>query len=139
MDINQKTSSAKKSSLLKKIIQFTQSDENYQPEIIREEVVVTHTDSKKTVSAWINLRAGIIVLAAFYILLCVFILMNPQYALFFNNAFGIEYVTVQFILQYTIYVFYSIFGIGIGMLFLFFWFRSVVIKTHKKQKRIVLW
>jgi hypothetical protein len=80
-----------------------------------------------------------IVLSTFYILLCVFILLNPQFSLFFNNVFGIEYVTIRFILEYTIYVFYSIFGILLGAIFLFFGYRSLTIKTRKKLKQSFLW
>lgn len=80
-----------------------------------------------------------LVLFVFYILLCAFILANPQFALFFNNVFGIEYITIRFVLEYTIYVFYSIFAIILGLIFLFFWYRSIVIKTHKKYKRASLW
>ena len=138
MENKKDTFSSKKPSLLKKIVGFTKSDENYQPEI-QKEIKVQPVETKKLSSRWRNIKAALFVLGIFYLLLCAFILLNPQFALFFNNIFGIEYVTVQFILQYTIYVFYSIFGIFLGAFFLFFWYRSIVIRTHKRGKRIVLW
>jgi hypothetical protein len=137
MDIKQDASN-KKTSLFKKIIGFTKSDENYQPEIHPESKIPQRVEKEKIPSFWRNVKALWIVLGTFYVLLCAFILLNPQFALFFNNVFGIEYVTVQFILQYTIYVFYSIFGIAIGIFFLFFWYRTIVIKTRKKYKRFLL-
>jgi hypothetical protein len=135
MNSQKNTPSVKKSSLLHRILAFTGSDENYQPDILVQ--TKGHLSPEKQKASLIkSIKAGILVLGVFYILLCAFILLNPQFALFFNNIFGIEYVTIQFTLKYTIFVFYSIFGIVLGVVFLFFWYRSLVLKTHKKLKQI---
>ncbi len=132
-----------KSSFLRKIIQFARNDDNYEsalPKPLTNTETVSTPSSKKTLSSHLrDIKAAIIVGAVFYVLLCAFILINPQFSLFFNNIFGIEYVTIRFILEYTIYVFYSIFGILLGVTFLFFGYRSLAIKTKKKYKQTVLW
>ncbi|MFA6080181.1 MAG: PKD domain-containing protein [Candidatus Gracilibacteria bacterium] len=138
MDIKKPTSVTQKISLLQKIIAFARNDADYQPEQEKTPIHIS-VGSTKVRSGWKNLKAAVFVLMTFYILLCAFILLNPQFALFFNNIFAIEYVTIQRILEYTIYVFYSIFGIILGTAFLFFWYRAIVIKTHKKLKHFFLW
>jgi len=137
MDTNKNTSTVKKISFFQKILSFTRNDADYQPE--KKEPIHINTWRLQPRSWWRNIKAALFVLVAFYVLLCAFILLNPQFALFFNNVFYIEYVTIQRVLEYTIYIFYSIFGIVIWTAFLFFWYRAIVIKTHKKYKRILLW
>lgn len=140
MDTIKDTSASKKTSLWKKIIGFTQSDTDYQPEISTKNTIQPHVHKERSLSSNLkNIKAAILVLGIFYLLLCAFILLNPQFSLFFNNVFGIEYVTIRFVLEYTIYIVYSIFGIFLGVAFLYFWYRSIVIKTHKRFKQIVLW
>ncbi|MEI6711676.1 MAG: hypothetical protein WCK88_05875 [bacterium] len=139
MDTKKDTSPVKKTSFWKKIIRFTLSDTDYQPEIYPEAKTTSLSSKKNLLSNLKNIKAAILVFGVFYLLLCAFILLNPQFALFFNNVFGIQYVTIRFVLEYTIYVVYSIFGILLGTAFLFFWYRSIVIKTRKRYKEIVLW
>jgi len=138
MEIDKNISPTPKASLLKKIIRFTRSDEDYDAKIFPEKKKVSAPEKKFALGVK-NIQAALIVGAVFYILLCVFILLNPQFSLFFNNVFGIEYVTIRFILEYTIYVFYSIFGILLGIVFLFFGYRSLAIRTRKKLKQFALW
>lgn len=135
---NQNTPSPPKKSLLQSIISFTKSDDNFEPDISKKPKNQKISPVRPW-SIWRDIKAAFFVVGIFYILLCVFILVNPWFALFFNNVFGIEYITVQFTLEYTIYVFYSILGIVLGVSFLFFWYRSILIKTKKKYKKIVLW
>lgn len=137
MDIKKDLSpNPSKYSLFQRIVGFTKSDENYQ---IENKEIKKITREKQPWSSWKNIKAAFLVLTVFYLLLCAFILLNPSFSLFFNNVFKIEYVTVQFILEYTIYIFYSLFGIFLGATFLFFWYRSIVIRTRKKYKKIILW
>lgn len=139
-DTSLKTS---KISFLRKIIQFARNDDNYDVTIqkpLANTETVSSTAPQKSFSARLrDIKAAVIVAIIFYILLCAFILINPQFSLFFNNIFGIEYVTIRFILEYTIYVFYSVFGILLGVVFLFFGYRGLAIKTKKKYKQTVLW
>ncbi|MCB9807118.1 hypothetical protein H6768_04500 [Candidatus Peribacteria bacterium] len=72
-------------------------------------------------------------------MLCAFVLLNPQYALFFNNVLGVQYLTIRTILEYTIYVVYSIFGIGLGSLLLFFGYRALTIRTKSRAKHTNIW
>lgn len=129
----------KKITFFQKIIHFASNDDNY-IETSSIEIHPTVQISQKKSSSYhtSNIKAFILVILFFYILLCAFILVNPQFSLFFNNIFGIQYITIKFILQYTIYIFYSIFGIGIGIAFLFFWYRTLTIKTRKKYKQTIL-
>lgn len=68
-------------------------------------------------------------------MLCAFVLLNPQYALFFNNVLGVQYLTIRTILEYTIYTVYSIFGIALGSAFLFFGYRAISIRTKNRSKK----
>lgn len=86
-----------------------------------------------------NIKSFLIIFASFYILLCAFVLLNPRYALFFNNVLGVQYLTILTVLEYTIYVFYASFGIVLGLWFLFFWFRWLVVKTKNKRKKQNIW
>ena len=79
------------------------------------------------------------IVISFYILLCAFVLLNPQYALFFNNVLGVQYLTIRTVLEYTIYVVYSIFGIFLGGGFIFFGFRALAIRTKNPKKRRHIW
>ena len=74
-----------------------------------------------------------------YLLLCAFVLLNPENALFFNNILGVQYLTVRTVLEYTIYVFYSAFGIILGFCFLFFGFKAFSIRTKSRAKKINIW
>lgn len=93
------TPPVKKVGLIGKILNFAANDENYVPDIREKTVKV----AVKPASLWKRIKALIIVLVTFYLLLCVYILLNPGFALFFNNIFGIEYLTLRRILEYTIY------------------------------------
>ncbi len=75
----------------------------------------------------------------FYVMLCAFVLLNPQYALFFNNVLGVQYLTIRTILEYTIYTVYSIFGLILGGGFLFFGFRAMTIRTKSRAKHTNVW
>lgn len=72
-------------------------------------------------------------------MLCAFVLLNPQYALFFNNVLGVQYLTIKTVLEYTIYTVYSIFGIILGGAFLFFGYRAMSIKTKNHSKKTNIW
>ncbi len=134
------SSTTSKISFFQKVIRFARNDDNYEEENILEKKDETSVAQKKPLSLHTrDIKAIVMVLMVFYILLCAFILINPQFSLFFNNVFGIEYVTIRFILEYTIYVVYSIFGIFLGVAFLFFGYRSLAIKTKKKFKQTLLW
>ena len=65
--------------------------------------------------------------------------MNPQYALFFNNILGVQYLTVRIILEYSIYIFYSVFGIILWFGCLFFGYRALAIKTKSTGKHASIW
>ena len=107
MDTKTNIHTPQKTSFFHKIIAFTRNDADYQPEMQKP---VVHSISKNR--SWAkNIKAAIFVLLTFYFLLCTFILLNPQFALFFNNVFAIEYVTIQRVLEYTIFIFYSLLGI----------------------------
>jgi hypothetical protein len=124
----------KRRGILASIINFTASDTDYMPDAHEQSVKI----AVKPVNIGKRIKALIGVILAFYILLCVFILLNPQYALFFNNVFGIQFLTVRKVLEYTIYAVYSAFAIFLGLGLIFFWYRSMTIRTNKKGKRYTI-
>lgn len=126
------TPPVKKVGFLGRILNFAANDENYVPDIREKTVKV----AVKPASVWKRIKALIIVLLTFYLLLCVYILLNPGFALFFNNIFGIEYLTLRRILEYTIYGVYSLFALFLGTGLIFFWYRAMTIKTHKRGKHL---
>jgi hypothetical protein len=121
----------KRQGIFASIINFTASDTDYVPDVHEQSIKV----AVKPVNVAKRIKALIGVVLAFYILLCGFILLNPQYALFFNNVFGIQFLTVRKVLEYTIYIVYSAFAIFLGLGLIFFWYRSMTIRTNKKGKR----
>ena len=124
----------KRRGIWARIVNFTASDTDYVPDVREQSVKV----AVKPVNIGKRIKAFIGVVLAFYILLCAFILLNPQYALFFNNVLGIEYLTVRKILEYTIYIFYSLFALFLGLGLIFFWYRAITIRTHRKGKRYTI-
>lgn len=109
------------------------------PDFIEPLKITKVVQKKKPRNVWTNIRAALIILTTFYVMLCAFVLLNPQYALFFNNVLGVQYLTIRTILEYTIYTVYSIFGIILGAALLFFGYRAMSIKTKKSSKKTHLW
>lgn len=75
------------------------------------------------------------VIIIFYLLLCAYILMTPGDAQFFNNIFKLEYVVIEFILEYTIYVFFGVIGIVLLTVFIFLFYRGLAIKTKESRRK----
>lgn len=126
---------AKKPGILARIMSYTANDQDFVEPLKITKVV----QKKKPRNVWANVRAALIILVAFYVMLCAFVLLNPQYALFFNNVLGVQYLTIRTTLEYTIYTVYSIFGIILGAGLLFFGYRAMAIKTKKSSKKTNLW
>lgn len=105
-----------KSSFWSKIANYTANDQDY----VAPLKITKTAQQKKPKNIWGRIKAALTIFATFYIMLCAFVLLNPQYALFFNNILGVQYLTIRTILEYTIYTVYSIFGIILGGSFLFF-------------------
>lgn len=118
-----------------KIVNYTANDQDYVAPLKISKV----PEKKKPRHILTSIRAAIIVLVTFYVMLCAFVLLNPQYALFFNNVLGVQYLTIRTILEYTIYIVYSIFGIGLGSILLFFGYRALTIRTKSRAKRTNIW
>lgn len=123
-----------KDSLWSRLLSYTKSDQDYVPDKTPKKA----TPFKKKYS-WARIKAAIIIAVTFYILLCAFVLLNPQYALFFNNVLGVQYLTIRLTLEYTIYVVYSILGLGLGGGFLFFGYRAIAIRTKNRAKHVNIW
>jgi PKD repeat protein len=126
---------AKKPGIFARIMSYTANDQDFVEPLKITKVV----EKKKPRNIWANVRAALIILVAFYVMLCAFVLLNPQYALFFNNVLGVQYLTIRTTLEYTIYTVYSIFGIILGAGLLFFGYRAMSIKTKKSSKKTNLW
>jgi hypothetical protein len=124
------TTPKKKVGVLGHILNFAANDENYVPDLREKTVKVKVAPA----SIGKRIRAIIIVLGTFYLLLCGYILLNPQFAQFFINVFKIDFLVLRTILEYTIYTIYSIFALFLGTSLIFFWYRAMTIKTHKKGK-----
>ena len=122
----------KKVGFFGRILNFAANDENYVPDIREKTVKV----AVKPASLWKRIKALIIVLVTFYLLLCVYILLNPQFAQFFIRVFKIDILVLRTILEYTIYTVYSIFAIVLAIGLIFFWYRAMTIKTHKRGKHL---
>lgn len=118
-----------------KLLNYTANDRDFiEPIKISKEPV-----KKKPRNIWSNIKSALIIFVAFYVMLCAFVLLNPQYALFFNNILGVQYLTIKTVLEYTIYTVYSIFGIILGGTFLFFGYRAMSIKTKNSSKKTNIW
>ncbi len=126
------TPPVKKVGFFGRILNFAANDENYVPDIREKTVKV----AVKPVSLWKRIKALLIVLVTFYLLLCVYILLNPQFAQFFIRVFKIDILVLRTILEYTIYTVYSIFAIVLAIGLIFFWYRAMTIKTHKRGKHL---
>jgi PKD repeat protein len=125
----------KKPGFWAKMISYTANDQDFVEPLKITKVV----PKKKPRNVWANIRAALIIIATFYVMLCAFVLLNPQYALFFNNILGVQYLTIRTILEYTIYTVYSIFGIALGSAFLFFGYRAMAIRTKNRSKKNNIW
>lgn len=79
-----------------------------------------------------------LVLIVFYLMLCAYILLNPGDAVFFNNIFELEYVIIEFVLEYTIYVFFGIIGFALLFFFLFFFYRGLSIQTREQKRKWIV-
>ncbi len=129
------TKKVTKSGLLGKIVNYTANDQDY----VAPLKITKTPEKKKPKNIWGSIKAALTILVTFYVMLCAFVLLNPQYALFFNNVLGVQYLTIRTILEYTIYVVYSIFGIILGSGFLFFGYRALSIRTKSRAKRTNIW
>lgn len=123
-----------KTSLWSKIASYTANDQDYIPTL-----KITKAPVEKKHNFWRNFKAALTIIIIGYILLCAYVLLNPENALFFNNILGVQYLTVRTILEYTIYVVYSAFGIFLGAGFLFFGYRAFSIRTKSRAKKINIW
>ena len=132
---SEKNPQSSKTSFWNKIVKYTGNDVDFVSEVSTVSRIQTPEKPKNIKK---TILTGGFVLVTFYLLLCSYILLNPENALFFNNIFGIQYLTVQLILKYTIFVFYSAFGLFLMVFFLFFWFRAMTIRTKKKSKKITI-
>ncbi len=132
---NPEVSPLKKNSLWQKLVRYTSNDQDYTAPI----KIVKTTGPEKPKQKGKRIKAALTIFVTFYLLLCAFVLLNPQYALFFNNVLGVQYLTVRTTLEYTIYTVYSIFGIWLGAGFLFFGYRALAIKTKSRLKRTNIW
>jgi|GEM_PF-1089587 len=124
-----------KTSFWSKIVNYTANDQNY----ITPLKITKAPEKKKPRNILATIRALIIVVVTFYVMLCAFVLLNPQYALFFNNVLGVQYLTIRTILEYTIYIVYSVFGIVLGTTLIFFGFRALTIRTKSRSKHTNIW
>jgi PKD repeat protein len=118
-----------------KIVNYTANDQDY----VAPLKISKTPEKKKPRNIWWRIKAALTIVVTFYIMLCAFVLLNPQYALFFNNVLWVQYLTIRTILEYTIYVVYSIFGIILGGGFLFFGYRAMAIRTKSRSKKTNLW
>lgn len=117
------------------MVKYTENDSDYREPLKISKVIV----KKKPKNIWESIKSIVTIVISFYILLCAFVLLNPQYALFFNNVLGVQYLTIRTVLEYTIYVVYSIFGVFLGGGFIFFGFRALAIRTKNRKKRRHIW
>ncbi len=124
-----------KKSIWSSIAAYTANDQDYTPAL----KISKSPSAPKKRHFLRNIRAALTILIIGYLLLCAYVLLNPENALFFNNILGVQYLTVRTVLEYTIYVFYSAFGIIIGFGFLFFGFKAFSIRTKSRAKRINIW
>lgn len=125
----------KKTSWWSKILNYTANDQDY----VAPLKITKTTQAKKPKNIWKNLKAAMTIFIVFYIMLCAYVLLNPDRALFFNNVLGVQYLTIRTILEYTIYTVYSIFGIILGSGFLFFGYRAMTIRTKSRAKQTNVW
>lgn len=124
----------KKEGLWHRIVNFTANDQDYVAPI-----KITKTPEPKKHNIGKQIKAALIIITTFYLLLCAFVLLNSDFALFFNNVLGIQYLTIRLVLEYTIYVFFSIFGLFLAIGFLFFGYRAMTIRTKSKTKHMLVW
>lgn len=114
---------------------YTANDQDY----VAPLKITKTVQQKKPKNIWGRVKAALTIFATFYIMLCAYVLLNPDRALFFNNVLGVQYLTIRTILEYTIYTVYSIFGIILGAGFLFFGYRALAIRTKSVAKRTNIW
>lgn len=124
-----------KKSLWSSIAAYTANDQDYTPAL----KITKAPSAPKKRHIFRNIRAALTIIIIGYLLLCAYVLLNPENALFFNNILGVQYLTVRTVLEYTIYVFYSAFGIIIGFGFLFFGYKAFSIRTKSRVKRVNIW
>ena len=123
-------------SLLSWMFEYSASDPDFAP-------VIKQKRKKKSVPLTIRQKTKrflmfILVLIVFYLMLCSYILLNPADAVFFNNIFELEYVVIEFALEYTIYVFFGIIGFALLFFFLFFFYRGLSIRTRDAKRRWIV-
>jgi len=106
---NKKPEKVNKPSFWSKIASYTANDQDYTPTL-----KITKIQAPKKNHFWRNFKAAFAIVIIGYLLLCSYVLLNPENALFFNNILGVQYLTVRTTLEYTIYVFYSVFGLVLG-------------------------
>lgn len=123
-----------KRSFWSKIASYTANDQDYTPTL-----KISKAPAPKKHNLWRQIKAALTIIILGYLLLCTYVLLNPENALFFNNILGVQYLTVRTVLQYTIYVVYSLFGLLVGFGFLFFGYRAFAIRTKIRSKRIAIW
>lgn len=131
-DVSKKTH---KTSLWSRVLNYAANDQDY----VAPLKITKAPEPKKPKHIWGSIKAALTIFVTFYVMLCAFVLLNPQYALFFNNVLGVQYLTIRTILEYTIYIVYSIFGIILGGGFLFFGYRALSIRTKSKAKHTNIW
>lgn len=71
-----------KPSLWEKIVNYASNDQDY----IAPLKITKAPEKKKPKNIWKSIKAGVTIFVTFYVMLCAFVLLNPQYALFFNNV-----------------------------------------------------
>lgn len=118
------------------MFEYSASDPDFAP-------VIKQKRKKKSVPLTIRQKTKrflmfILVLIVFYLMLCSYILLNPADAVFFNNIFELEYVVIEFALEYTIYVFFGIIGFALLFFFLFFFYRGLSIRTRDAKRRWIV-
>ncbi len=123
-----------KHSLWSKIVSYTANDQDYTPTL-----KIAKTAAPKKRNLWRQIKAALTIILIGYLLLCTYVLLNPENALFFNNILGVQYLTVRTVLQYTIYVVYSVFGLFLWFWFLFFGYRAFAIRTKSRGKKAGIW
>jgi hypothetical protein len=77
---NVNTEKPLKKSFWSKIASYTASDQDYIPTL-----KISKTPVPKKHNLWKQIKAALTIIIIGYLLLCAFVLLNPQNALFFNN------------------------------------------------------
>lgn len=125
-----------KFSLFSWIFEYTSSDPDYIPvrkqKKNKRQIPLTLKQRIKRILIFVG------VIVTFYLLLCAYILMNPSDAQFFNNIFDLEYVVIEFALEYTIYIFFGVIGSALLFFFIFFFYRGLAIKTKETARKWIV-